>query len=102
MSKGEAMTGQDAQAVPHPSEYILEEMAARGWTRDHLALAMCADRADEQEWSIWRLAVDLYFAVGPGDCNLRINPEAFARAFGVSEQFFVNLEQAWLRSVRVQ
>lgn len=80
--------------VPHPSEYIQEEMDERGWDRDRLATAMMA--ADDDNWGIWRLAIDFYFEVGPTERNLRLDPEAFARAFGVSPELFINLEAAWL------
>lgn len=81
--------------VPHPSVYIAEEMEARGWNRDMLAMRM------GPEFGIWRLCLDLYFEVGPEKTNMRIGAKtvaAFSRAFGVSPDFFLNLERAWLAS----
>jgi hypothetical protein len=81
-------------APPHPSEFIAEEMEARGWDRWELARRMGGD------YRMRRLEIDLYFEVGPGERNLRIGDgEDFARAFGVSAEFFRNLEAAWLKSV---
>ncbi len=78
--------------VCHPSVFIQEEMDARGWDRNHLARRMGND------WAVNRLSLDLYFEVGPNEPGLRMGDgEDFARAFGVSAEFFVNLEMAWLR-----
>lgn len=79
--------------VPHPSEFIAEEMAARGWSRDRLAIEMGGDAA------INRLTLDLYFDLGPDKTNMRLGRSAddLARAFGVSPDFFRNLEKAWLK-----
>jgi len=77
--------------VFHPSEFILDEMKARGWSRDDLALRMGDD------FGIQRLALDFYLDVGPDARNMRITPEYFARAFGTSEELWKNLENAWLK-----
>jgi hypothetical protein len=82
--------------VPHPSVYIRDELKARRWSRDRLAIEMGGD------WAINRLAIDLYFIVGPTDAKCRIGTESarqFSRAFGVSATLFLNLEKAWLKSV---
>jgi HTH-type transcriptional regulator / antitoxin HigA len=83
-----------AERIPaevfHPSEFIIEEMEARGWTRDDLALRMGGD------FGINRLSLDFYFEVGPTDPNLLMGDgDDFARAFGVSAEFFRNLEAVW-------
>jgi hypothetical protein len=86
----------------HPSEYIREEMEARGWSRDQLAYAMVADDDKmSEEWPINRLAIDLYFEVGPTNPSMRMGEDAarsYARAFGVSEGLFLNLERSWLQA----
>lgn len=82
--------------IPHPSVFIIEEMDARGWDRDMLALAMAGgDTGDEL--GICRLSLDLYLDIGPEEPNLRIAPDLFARAFGTSPELWSNLEAAWLR-----
>jgi hypothetical protein len=43
----------------HPSEFITEEMEARGWDRDELARRMGGG------FAVTRLALDLYLDVGP-------------------------------------
>lgn len=101
--------------MPHPSVYILDEMNERHWDRDVLAYMMVCGltntrdalkwytqrpRKDwESEWGTIRLSLDFYFEVGPTDTNLRMGDSAlkFARAFGTSDEFFLNLENAWLR-----
>lgn len=93
-------------AIPtafHPSEYIKEEMEARGWSRDRLATEMAGDYdADPNEWGITRLALDMFFEVGPIDRNARIGDVMagqLGKAFGVSKELFLNLEQSWLKSL---
>jgi len=79
--------------APHPSVFIAEELAARGWTLDMLAMRM------GPEFGVNRLSLDLYFEVGPTDQNLRIgdiSANALARALSVSPEYFLNLERAWL------
>lgn len=78
----------------HPSELIREEMDARGWDMDMLAMRM------SPEFGITRLTLDMYFEVGPTDPNMRIGgqtAEGLARAFDVSAEYFLNLETAWLK-----
>lgn len=104
--------------VPHPSVFILEEMAARGWNRDLLAWLLVLNAANFKEalaaldsrsyakltpdWQIERLALDLYFDVGPSEPSMVMGDTAakFARVFGTSERFFYNLEESWQRSVQ--
>jgi len=74
----------------HPSEYIQDELDARGWTLDDLATRMGGDRA------LNRLSLSLYFTVGPGEPDLLLGDCIdLQRAFGVSAQFFRNLEKSW-------
>lgn len=80
--------------VFHPSEYITEEIEARGWTLDRLAHEMGGD------YGITRLALDLYIEVGPTEPALRIGQhtaDQLAKAFGTSADLWTNLEAAWLR-----
>lgn len=81
----------------HPSEFIREEMEARGWSMDMLAMRM------SPEFGITRLSLDMYFAIGPTEPNLRIGEKSargLARAFGVSPDYFLNIEAAWLKGVQ--
>ena len=65
-------------------------MDARGWSLDDVALRMGGD------FGINRLALDFYFEIGPEEPDLLMGDgEDFARAFGVSAGYFVNLENAW-------
>lgn len=91
MSKPQTTTRAPAE-VFHPSIFIQEEMDARGWDRCELARRMGGDYRQR------RLEIDLYFEVGPAEPNLLIgDAEDLARAFGVSAEFFRNLEAAWRR-----
>lgn len=81
----------------HPSEIMTEEMESRGWDRDRLAVEMVSGSDDS--YGIVRLALDLYFEVGPTDPRVRIGArtaEQLGRAFGVSPEFFLNLERSYL------
>ena len=95
------MTRSDSVAVAfHPSVFILEEMQARGWTRDDLAKAMMASNDDS--WMLHRASIDLYCEAGPQRPEMRMGVEGardLSRAFGVSKDYFLNLEAAWLRHV---
>ena len=76
----------------HPSVFIEEELAARGWSLDRLAQEMGGD------FGVNRLAIEMYLAVGPDDPNCRIGEMAgdLARAFGTSVELFQNLERSYL------
>lgn len=85
MSKSDTTT-------PHPSKIIREEMKARGWNRDTLAMRM------GPEWPTNRLSLDLYFEVGPLRTNMVIGAQSakkFAKAFDMTPEFFMNLCTAW-------
>lgn len=102
----------------HPSVFIVEEMAARGWDLDVLAWLMVlgvstredalaalapsgseAEAAQIKAWHIERLALDLYCEVGPSDPRIRLFDMAqkFSATFGASADLFTNLEAAWLK-----
>jgi hypothetical protein len=87
----------------HSSVYVAEEMEARGWDRDRLALEMVG--GDRERYGVTRLALDFFFEIGPTDPHCQTGPEMCAQlatAFGVSTELFVNLEKAWLSSHGVQ
>lgn len=80
--------------VPHPSEFLQEELDARGWDNADLAIRMGGDPA------INLLASDMYRLVGPNDPRMLLGAEMSAqlsKAFGVSAEFFLNLHAAWAR-----
>ena|SRR5688572_27717261 len=105
--------------APHPSVYVQEEMDERHWDRDILAYMMVAGVSNTREalkwfnerprdewaknWSHTRLALDLFFEVGPTDPNLLMGDDAvrLAKAFGTSDEFFANLEREWRRQQAV-
>ncbi len=93
MSKIETMP------VPHPSEFIAEELIARGWSADDLARRM--SDGTERSFTICRISLDFYDEIGPDDTRMRIGAKTaglLAKAFDMSAEFFINLENAWLRS----
>lgn len=80
----------------HPSEFIQDELDARGWSLDDLAIRMTGDEAQKN-----RLALDIYALAGPENTNCRIGEEmaqSLSSAFGVSTEFFINLENSWLKA----
>lgn len=103
-----------AYVVPHPSVFIRDEMAARGWTRDILAWCMVLGTGQREEalsrlaaqdyavigkaWQMTRLALDFYLEIGVDEPGMRLGDMAgqFSRAFGTSEALFQNLETQWL------
>lgn len=76
----------------HPSVFILEEMAARGWTLEDLARRCGGD------YGLNHVAIDFYLTIGAETPDLRMGVYAVecARVFGVDRDLFVNLERAWL------
>ena len=88
-----------ARFADHPSTFIREEMEARGWDEDTLAIHMGGD------FGINRLMIDVYFIVGPERTNCRIGEKMASQlglAFDVSPQFLLNLEQAWLHAQAIE
>ncbi len=80
---------QPAEVFP-PGEFIQEELDARGWTTADLAARMGGDAG------INKLTVDLLILV-PSK-NMLLGEETahgLAKAFGVSSQFFLNIDAAW-------
>lgn len=84
----------------HPSELIAEEMIARGWSADDLAIRMSDGTA--HDFGVCRLALDFYDSCGPDEPKMRIGNITAAKlgkAFGVLAQYFLNLETAWLATL---
>lgn len=72
------------------AQYVAEEMEARGWTANDVAARMGGDYATNA------FVVDLLLAVH--EDKLIVDDDTFAglsRAFGVSEQYFRNLDAVW-------
>lgn len=76
----------------HPSEYIAEELEARGWTLDDLA----AQTVHESGPLVARLGWDLYFLCDPDMRMGWAGARDLAAAFGTGEAVWLNLEKAWL------
>lgn len=93
------MTLRRDMSAQHPSCYMREEMDERCWGIGDLVFQM--GPCSKQEWGIRALALQMYFAVGPNEPGMRLGEAAkdYARAFGVSEDLFTNLETAWLDKV---
>lgn len=78
---------------PHPSEFIRDEMDSRNWSLSDLAKAMGDD------YGVNRVSLVMYFTIGPDNRSLRIGKETasqLSQAFGISAEYFLNLEIAWL------
>lgn len=98
----------------HPSEFIRDELMARGWDFQDLAIAMHwrGSVYPTHEWIVanWPaigttiLALEMYEAVGEDEdsranCRLGSMAEEIDRGFGVSDGFFAALERAYLEKV---
>ena len=74
----------------HPSEFIEEEMAARGWSRRDLAERMGGDVC------VNHCALDLYCETRHPEMLLGVNiAEGLAAAFGTSAGLWLNLDKSW-------
>lgn len=83
-----------AEAFP-PGEFIEGEMNARGWTAEDVANRMGDDGSPKQR-SVNLLLVHMLIEVR--DTGLILDQESAAKfglAFGVSPQFFLNLDAMW-------
>lgn len=79
--------------VFHPSELIRDEMDSRDWGIPTMARKMGGDAG------VNRLALEMYFVVGPQNPGCRLGPvmaAQIAKAFGTSIEVWTNLEAAWL------
>lgn len=77
-----------------PGESIEEEMTARGWTPEDIARRMGGAR----DYAVNLLTVQMLIAVH--DTNLILDEETargLGVAFGVSPQYFLNLDATWRR-----
>lgn len=84
-------------AIPHPSEYIKEELATRDWSVSELA-----NRMGFEDCVLNKLSLDLYFEVGPLKTKMQLGQnmaDKLSKAFDVSPDLFLNLEKAWLESM---
>lgn len=83
--------------VFHPSEFIEDELAARGWTLDVLAERMASGGLDGPEVNL--LSLRIYRDVGPKEPKIRLGGRtaaALGRALGVEAAFLLELEARWL------
>ena len=90
MCEGRKRTPAD---VFHPSEFIRDEMEARGWTLEILTSQMGS------WWFATRRRLRLYLAEGPNNPKLRLSADeaaAIDRAFGCSVGFVSGLQRSWL------
>ena len=79
--------------VFHPSEFIFDELNARGWGINTLAKMMPG------EFSTNYAALDMYLIIGKDNVNLRMGEDLIkdlASIFEVSEDYFRNLEKSWV------
>jgi plasmid maintenance system antidote protein VapI len=74
---------------------IQEELDARGWTVDELAIRM-GDNPPRN-----RLVLDLYMQLGPEKLTMELGrptAEQLGCAFDVAPELFLNLHDAWRRA----
>jgi plasmid maintenance system antidote protein VapI len=84
------MNTNEPAEVFHPAEFICEELLARGWTTEDVAVRM--------DGNVIRnlIALDLYLCVHRDNLLLDdVTCGGLAKAFGVSSQFFKSLDTSW-------
>jgi hypothetical protein len=79
----------------HPSVFINEELAERGWSLRDMVFRM--RRFDsENDWGRELLAMEMYMAVHDPRIILdQQQADGLGTAFDVSPQFFLNLHDSW-------
>lgn len=81
----------------HVSEYIREEMEARGWNADVLAVRM--GFTSQHELEINRLSLDFMLELQDPDMYLGADlARGLGRAFGVSPLLFARIDETWRRA----
>ena len=78
----------------HPTEFIHEELAERGWSVRDLVFRMRRYES-ERDWAVNCLAVELYLTGHDTGILPAKMAEEFGVAFGVSPEYFINLHQQW-------
>lgn len=79
----------------NPWDFLAEEMKARGWSKDDLAYRMGFNTVEE--WQIDRFTLDLMETVRRPDIRIgETTIQKLSYAFGVSADYFRNLEASWL------
>ena len=95
--------------VVHPGEVIIEELNARGWTRDALACRLVAAFPDRYRdgvandgkpytgLDVARLSLDMYLDVGPSEPTMHLGDTAaeLDHVFDVGAGFFAALDSSW-------
>jgi len=84
----------------HPWHMIAEELLARGWSVEDLAIRMADPDYEERLKEIGTnlLVLDLYKTVGPTDPRCMIGErsgKAIARAFGIDENIIIAMDKKW-------
>lgn len=85
----------------HPSEYIAEELQARGWSVRDLAERMGGDV------DVNHCALEIYFAVAQKPelavgCHLEGMADQLGTALGTGPEIWRNLERSYIASVKAQ
>lgn len=90
------MTERIPAQIFHPWDFIAEELEAREWTVDDLALRMGGD------FAVNRLSLDFLEGREPGLHIGEESAEQLARAFGTSAQLWINLDKQWHDAINRQ
>lgn len=88
---------------PHLTEWLDEELEARGWSMGLLVTMLMVHRFPE-EWGKIKLELDLWFTVGPTTKKILFTEKfaaELASVFGVSPDLFLNLHKAWMERGQV-
>lgn len=81
----------------HPTVLINDELESRGWTLETLAQRIAASTGDDLAQT--GMVLLAYWDIGPTTENMRMGgwlANALSDAFGISAEYFLNLEKAWL------
>ncbi len=78
------------------AEIVSDELMARKWTTRTLAARI----SDKENYQIKVLALDIFLANGSNDGILLTDKDFndFAKAFGISKEYFENVHKAWLKN----
>ena len=80
----------------HIGEFVREEMACRGWSVSDIARSMDGDVSENT------LALELLLNVQDPGLLLGDMAKGLAKAFGTSEQLWVNIDRAWRISTQTR